>query len=412
MNPSSILFAFIVFSLVDLGWSMFLLALNYREAGLHRSELPPYDRSGMSAEEVVKAQDYSREKMRLSSVDAVIGTFLVLLLAAVGFFGFLDSFLAPIGSLYWRGAAFFGILFLGQAFLSAPFDLYGTFGIEKRYGFNTTNVRTWLLDRLKGALLAAAIGLPLLFLLYVFIDRTGGAWWLWAGAIFSLIDIVISLLFPLVIAPLFNKFSPLSDGSLKDRIGELSSRLAFRYGGVFVMDGSKRSRHSNAYFTGMGRVKRIVLFDTLIAQMSEDEVLAVLAHEIGHEKKRHILKMTFITIIFSFAAFWVLDLCMNWKDLYAAFGFAAPSKHALLFIVSLISGPATFFLTPCFSALSRKHEYEADAFAARATSPAAMGSALTKLNKENASNLWPHRLYSFWYYSHPTLADRLKAIEK
>jgi STE24 endopeptidase len=178
------------------------------------------------------------------------------------------------------------------------------------------------------------------------------------------------------------------------------------------MDGSKRSRHSNAYFTGMGRMKRIVLFDTLVAQMGEDEVLAVLAHEIGHEKKRHVLKMTFLSIILSFIGFWVLALCMGWNDLYAAFGFAAPSKHALLLIVSLVSGPATFFLTPWFSALSRKHEYEADAFAALATSAGAMGGALRKLNKENASNLWPHRLYAAWYYSHPTLQDRLAAIEK
>ena len=413
MTPSSILLAFIVLSLVDLGWSTFLLALNYREAALHRGALPTWFKGEMSAEETRKAYEYSAARMRLSFIESSLGTFAVLLLAVFGAFAWVDAAAGALtDSAYWRSAAFFGILLLGQSILFSPLSLYGTFVVEKRYGFNTTTVRTWLLDRFKGALVGAALGLPLLFLLYAFMDTTGGSWWLWAAAIFSAIDIVISLLYPLLIAPLFNKFSPLGEGSLKEKIDGLSKRLSFRYGGIFVMDGSKRSRHSNAYFTGMGPLKRIVLFDTLIAQMTEDEVLAVLAHEIGHEKKRHVLKMTAIAILFSFAGFWVLDLCMGWGNLYAAFGFASPSRHALLLIVGLISGPATFFLTPLLSGLSRKHEYEADAFAAAATSAEAMGSALTKLNVENASNLWPHRLYAAWHYSHPTLGDRLAAIEK
>jgi STE24 endopeptidase len=178
------------------------------------------------------------------------------------------------------------------------------------------------------------------------------------------------------------------------------------------MDGSKRSRHSNAYFTGLGRVKRIVLIDTLASSMTEDEVLAVLAHEIGHEKKRHVLKMTVASIAFSFLGFWILALLMNWSALYAAFGFADESKHALLSILALVSGPATFFLTPAFAAWSRKHEYEADAFAAAAAGSDALASALIRLNRENASNLWPHPLYSAWYYSHPTLRERIAAIRR
>jgi STE24 endopeptidase len=184
------------------------------------------------------------------------------------------------------------------------------------------------------------------------------------------------------------------------------------------MDGSKRSRHSNAYFTGLGRSKRVVLFDTLVAQMSEDEILAVLAHEIGHEKKKHVIKMTAVSIALSFVTFWVLSLMMRWGALYAAFGFTEASKHAIILILALVSGPATFFLAPVFSAWSRAHEYAADAYAAdhalarREEGAAALGSALVKLNRENASNLWPHPLYSFWNYSHPTLCERLKAIGK
>ncbi len=413
MTPYAILLVFIVLTFLDLGWHMALLALNYREAGRRRGQLPAEAASGMSAEEALKAHDYSRAQMRLSFVATPLGTFAVLALAVSGAFGALDATVGGlVDSAYWRGAVFLGFLIFAQVVLSAPFDLYGTFVTEKRYGFNATTPRRWLLDRLKGLLIGTALGLPLLFLLYAFIDLAGRAWWIWAAAVFSVIDIVLSLLYPLLIAPLFNKFSPLAEGSLKERIDELAEKLSFRYGGVYVMDASKRSRHSNAYFTGIGRLKRIVLFDTLIGQMSEDEALAVLAHEIGHEKKRHILKMTVIAVLFSFIVFWVLNLFMGWKALYAAFGFSGPSKHALLLIVSLVAGPATFFLTPLLALLSRKHEYEADAFAARATSREAMGSALRKINRENASNLWPHPLYAFWYYSHPTLSDRLAAVAK
>jgi STE24 endopeptidase len=178
------------------------------------------------------------------------------------------------------------------------------------------------------------------------------------------------------------------------------------------MDGSKRSRHSNAYFTGLGRVKRIVLYDTLVKQMGEEEVLAVLAHEIGHEKRRHVLKMTVVSIALSFFVFWLLGRLMDWPALYSAFGFGGASKHALLLILALCAGPFTFVLTPAFSAWSRRHEYEADAFAVRATGAEALASALVNLNRENASNLWPHPLYSLWYYSHPTLTERLAAIRR
>lgn len=408
----TLLLLFIAVSLLDLGWTVFLMALNYRESVRRGGALPADAPVGLSTVDAEKAAAYSRARMRLAFIDTPISVLAVLALAAGGAFGRLDSFLAgAVASAYWRGAAFLGCFFLLQALLSVPADLYGTFVVEKRFGFNKTTPATWALDRLKGTLLATAIGLPLLALLYAFMDRAGSAWWLWGAAVFSVINIVISLLFPLVIAPLFNKFSPLPEGSLKDRIAELAGRLSFRFGGIFVMDGSKRSRHSNAYFTGMGALKRIVLFDTLIAQMNEEEILAVLAHEIGHEKKRHMLKMTAVSVLFGFLSFWTLDLCMGWTAMYAAFGFAAPSRHALLLIVGLISGPATFFLTPCFSALSRRHEYEADAFAAAAASPEALGSALTKLNVENASNLWPHPLYAAWHYSHPMLRDRLAALK-
>ena len=411
MNASTILFCYVALALLDLGWGSFLSALNYRSVSRHGGEVPKELHKSVSKDEAAKSADYSKAKMRLAFLETPLLTLIVLFAAVLGFFGLFDSWIGSLGlGAYWRGALYLGALILVQGILATPFGLYSTFVLEKRFGFNTTTMKTYLLDTLKSFLLSAALGLPLLALLYAFIDGAGSRWWLWAAAIFSVVDIGISLLYPLVIAPLFNKFSPLPEGSLKERIEELAKKLEFRVSGIFVMDGSKRSRHSNAYFTGLGRMKRIVLYDTLVSSMSEEEILAVLAHEIGHEKKKHVLKMTALSIALSFATFWILDLLMRWSDLYTAFGFAAPSKHAILLILALVSGPATFFLAPAFSAWSRAHEYQADAFAAKAAGAEALGSSLVKLGRENASNLWPSRLYSAWYYSHPTLCERLMAI--
>ncbi|HTX72606.1 MAG TPA: M48 family metallopeptidase [Rectinemataceae bacterium] len=388
-----------------------LTLLNYRRVMARSGRLPAALLGQVSDEEHRKASRYSLARMRLGFVSGPVVTLLMLAAVLSGFFGLLDHTIAgAIHGEYLRGAAFMGAFALLLALLSLPFSLYSTFVLEKRFGFNTTKPLTWLLDALKGAALSIVLGLPLLLLLFLFMDGTGRLWWLWAFALFTVVDVIISLLYPLVIAPLFNKFSPLPEGSLSERIRGMADRLGFRMSGIFVMDGSRRSRHSNAYFTGFGRLKRVVLFDTLVSQMSEEEILAVLAHEIGHEKKRHVIKGMILSTLLSLLGFWLLSLVQSWGPVYPAFGFTAPSKEALLLIVSLASGPCTFFLTPLFSAWSRRHEYEADRFSAAAAGAKEMGSALVKLNRENASNLTPHPLYSFWYYSHPTLLERLSAI--
>ena len=411
MTPQAILAGFIALAALDLGWALFLTLLNYRNAARHAGEVPEELGASVSAEEAVKSSAYSMARMRLSFAANPIGTLIVIAAAATGLFGLLD---ARVGGLvaapYWRGALFLGLLLLAQALLASPFSLYSTFVLERRYGFNTTKFGTWAFDAVKSALISVVLGLPLLYLLYAFIDGMGPLWWLWAAVIFSAINLVLSMIYPLVIAPLFNKFTPLPEGTLRSRIEELARRLEFRVSGIFVMDGSKRSKHSNAYFTGLGAFKRIVLFDTLVSSMSEDELLAVLAHEIGHEKRKHVLKMTAVSIAFSFLSFWALSVLMAWPELYAAFGFASPSKHAMLLILGLVSGPATFFLAPAFAAWSRRHEYQADAFAAAAAGVEPLCSALARLNRENAANLWPQKLYSAWYYSHPALRERLAAI--
>lgn len=411
MTPFAVLACFIALVLLDLGWGLFLTALNYRRVRSRSGQVPEALGGLVSPEEAAKAASYSMAKMRLGLVEQPAVAALTLAAVCLGLFGLLDGLIGrAVAGEYWRGAAFLGAALAAEALLTSPFSLYSTFSLERRFGFNRTKLGTWLLDALKSALLTAALGLLLLRLLYAFIDGAGRLWWLWAAAAFSVLDVLLSMIFPTLIAPLFNKFKPLPEGSLSARIAGLTGRLGFRNGGVFVMDGSRRSSHSNAYFAGVGSTRRIVLFDTLIESMGEDEILAVLAHEIGHAKLRHVLKRTAASVALSFAAFFVLDLMMGWEALYAAFGFAGRSKHALLLILGLVSGPATFFLVPALSAWSRRHEHAADRFAARAVGPEPLSSALIRLNRENASNLWPHPLYSAWYYSHPTLVERLEAV--
>ncbi len=442
MNSAAILLVYLCLAGLDLLWNLFLGLLNCRNLKRHGSEVPAAFAAAVSPAEADKSAQYSLARMHFSLVEETLSDLLFMALAASGLFGVFDAitgnWAAALGAgAYWHSAFFIFALLFAQEILSVPFSLYSSFKLEKRFGFNTMTARTWFLDELKGLLLSLALGLPLLALFSWFMGAAGRFWWLWAAAVFSAIDLLVSLLYPLVIAPLFNKFNPLQAGSLRSRIEKMAALLDFRMSGIYVMDGSKRSKHSNAYFTGLGRVKRVVLYDTLVNSMNENEVLAVLGHEIGHEKMKHIIKMMCASIALSFLGFYVVSLLADWPELYSAFGFikdGAPvmSIEALLLIFSLVSGPATFFFTPLGSFWSRKHEYEADRFAVEAVNrldpgtasapegtPAtqsagsvALSSALIKLGKENASNLWPHPLYSFWYYSHPTLVERLNAIAK
>ncbi len=292
-----------------------------------------------------------------------------------------------------------------------PISLYRTFEIEERFGFNKSTLKLWVFDRLKGVILSGIIATPLLLALFWFMDRAGPWWWVYASVTVVLFQLVLVYVFPVWIAPLFNKFTPL-EGVLSDRIVALSEKLGFKIAGVFSMDGSRRSGHGNAYFTGFGGSKRIVLFDTLIQQMTEDQVLAVLAHEIGHQKMGHVKKMLFVSCVMTVLGFWAVSLGMNTGALYTAFGFERSSSHAALIIFSFLSGPVLFFASPLFSALSRRHEYQADKYAREAMGESvSLSRALIVLSKNNLSNLTPHPLYSAVHYSHPTLIERLRALQ-
>lgn len=296
---------------------------------------------------------------------------------------------------------------------SLPFDWWGQFRLEERFGFNTTTQRLWWLDRLKGLLLAAVLGYPLLVLVVKLFGWMGERWWLWAWGVMMAFQLVMMVLAPIVILPLFNKLTPLGEGSLRERLLALGERTGFSAKTILIMDGSKRSRHSNAFFTGFGRFRKIVLFDTLIAQLNEPELEAVLAHEVGHYKRGHIPKMLVWSALSSLAGFAVIGWLARAAWFTEGFGFAPDSGVApTLLLFALLSGAATFWLSPMMNFWSRKHEFEADAYAAAAVGSATpLIGALRKLTEKNLSNLTPHPLFSAWHYSHPTLLERESAVK-
>jgi len=282
--------------------------------------------------------------------------------------------------------------------------------LEERFGFNTTTQKIWWMDRCKGLLLGIGLGLPLLILILKLVEWTGQRWWLWAWAVLLAFQMIMLVLAPVLILPLFNKFTPLQEGSLRNRLLALAMRTGFRARSIQVMDGSKRSRHSNAFFTGFGGFRKIVLFDTLIQQLEAQELEAVLAHEIGHFKLKHIPKMLALSALGSLIGLYIVSVLAGQRWFYRAFGFQPDLSIALL-LFALLSGLITFWFSPVAHWWSRRHEYQADAFAAKVMSkPQPLIEALRKLNEKNLSNLTPHPVYSGFYYSHPGLLERETAL--
>jgi STE24 endopeptidase len=321
------------------------------------------------------------------------------------------SVLAMAGFLFATGVAL--------SIVSLPFAWYAQFKLEDRFGFNTTTGKTWVLDHLKGFLLAVLLGFPLLALVLKLIEWTGPTWWIWAAAIVIAFQLLLLVIAPAVIMPLFNKFTPLPEGSLRERLFALAQRTEFPTRSIEVMDGSKRSRHSNAFFTGFGRFRKIVLFDTLVAQLAEPELESVLAHEIGHYKKRHVVKLLGVSIAGVLLGFAVVAWLARQQWFYRAFGFeyqaglAAANVVPAMLLFALLAGTIGFWFSPLVHMWSRRFEYEADAFAR-----AIMGEsqplvqALRKLSEKNLTNLTPHPLYSGFHYSHPTLLERERALQE
>jgi STE24 endopeptidase len=376
--------------------------------------VPEAFRGLIDQETYAKSVQYTLAKNRFSQFADVYHAVVLLLALFSGVLPWGYEFSnSHLGESAWAMAAF---LFAAGAVLALPgltLDWHEQFRLEQKFGFNTTTPKVWWLDRVKGFVLALVLGYPLLVLVLKFVEWTGDSWWLWAWGALLVFQLVMVVLAPVLILPLFNKLTPLPEGSLRERLAQLAGRTQFHARSIQVMDGSKRSRHSNAFFTGFGRLRKIVLFDTLIAQLTEPELEAVLAHEIGHYKLKHIPKMLVASALGSLAGFYAISVLSKQEWYYHAFGFEPVSIVPALLLFGLLAGTVTFWFSPLAHWWSRRYEYQADAFAAKVMRDAnSLIGALRKLSEKNLSNLTPHPVYSAFYYSHPTLLERERALAK
>jgi STE24 endopeptidase len=399
---------------------LWLSRLNQRHVRTHADEVPPAFRGMINNATYCRSIDYTLAKSRFGQVMTVFdAAFLIgLLFSGVLPWAF-GKFMANFGTSIWAMASFLFAAGVALSIVSLPFGWYAQFKIEERFGFNTTTMKTWVLDRLKTFLLAALLGFPLLVLVLQLIEWTGSNWWIWAAVIVIVFQLFLLLIAPALIMPLFNKFTPLPEGSLRERLFALAWRTNFPTRSVELMDGSKCSHHSNAFFTGFGRFRKIVLFDTLVAQLAEPELESVLAHEIGHYKKRHVVKSLGVSIISVFVGFAVVAWLARQNWFYRAFGFeyhagfSAANIVPAMLLFALLAGTLSFWFSPVVHMWSRRFEYEADAFARMTMGDAQpLIQALRKLTEKNLGNLTPHPLYSGFYYSHPTLLEREQALRR
>lgn len=360
-----------------------------------------------------KISDYTVENSRVGLVESVIDNIFVILFLFCGLLGTYDRWIASLThSFLWGGVLFFLILVYAQTIIDIPFSLYRNFRVENRYGFNTMTVRLWLTDLIKSISIATILGSVAVLAALAIVQSSPFWWWLWVWVFFLVFGIFVMYISPYVIEPLFFKFEPVKAEGLEDSVRALMERAGLRVSRVFQVDASRRSRHSNAYFTGIGRVKRIVLFDTLIAQMTKDEILAVLAHEVGHWKKRHVLKRIIVSETLAFCGLFLAFRLLSWSGLPGLIDLESASFYARVVVLGFIGSLALFPFTPLSSFWSRRHEREADRFAVDLTGGTdAMASALIKLSRENLSNLHPHPLYAKFYYSHPPVVERVRELK-
>ncbi|MEJ2328944.1 MAG: M48 family metallopeptidase [Gammaproteobacteria bacterium] len=409
MNAFTLLF--MAFLVLWIGMSFWLSNRQERHVAAHRQTVPPEFASRVSSEEHMKAADYTNAKVRFGRVELLFSVLLLILWTLGGALDAIDRF--------WAGLALPGIVtgaavITSVAFITAvfglPASLYRTFVIEERFGFNRSDIATFCKDRLKGVLVLSLTGLPLLLLVLWFMEAAGRYWWLLGWAALALFSVALNWAFPRFIAPLFNRFEPLENGDVADRLKSLLERTGFRSDGIYVMDSSRRSTHGNAYFTGFGKTKRIVFFDTLLKQLKPAQIEAVLAHELGHFKRRHILKGMILSLAMSFTGFALLAWLMQQGWFYTGLGVSEPSSYMALLLFVLVAPVFTFFISPVMAWYSRRHEFEADAFAAGQADAASLASALVNLYRKNASTLTPDPLYSAFYDSHPPASIRIARL--
>ena len=376
--------------------------------------LPEEFKDTFDQEKYLKSQDYTRVNSRFSYITSTFSLVLSLIFIFGGVYNIIDLYVRSIGyGDILTGLLFFGLLTILTDILSLPFGLYSTFVIEEKFGFNKTTLSTYFIDKLKGYFLMIAIGGPLLSLVLFFFGQYGANAWFYAWILLVIFSLVMQPIFNLFIAPMFNKFTPLEEGPLLSKIKDYLKEVNFPVKKLEVMDGSKRSSHSNAYFSGMGKNKRIALFDTLVDQMDDDEIVAVIAHEVGHYKLKHVHTGIFLSAIQSGVMFFILSLFIKNLDLFSVFKMDNLSIYAGLVFFSILYTPISMIMGFIFSFISRKNEFSADAYSAKtAKLPGKLVTGLKKMSKENLSNLTPHWLNVMLNYSHPPVLDRIKALKE
>ncbi|MCW1921404.1 M48 family metallopeptidase [Luteolibacter arcticus] len=411
-NAVALLILVALFALWKLDFIATLLNLKALSPDLPREFADVFD-----AERYAQSQAYTRESARFEIIHSTFSLASLLVFWTLGGFGWLDGLARGwIAGEIPAGLVFLGLLFLGHTLLHLPFSIYDTFVIEEKFGFNKTTPKTFVIDQLKGLLLAALLGLPLAAgILWIFGNVAHA--WLWAWGFFVAFQLFLTWLAPTLILPLFNKFTPMADGPLRQAIHAMAEKCGFPLGEISVMDGSKRSTKANAFFTGFGKTKKIALYDTLVEEQTQDELVAVLAHEIGHFKLRHIIQRLAVSVLQAAALFYLLGLVIDGgkfsRELFDAFGVQTISAHVGLVLFGLLFAPVSRLLGIAAAAWSRKHEFEADAYAAKATGkPESLVTALKKLSAKNLSNLTPHPFRVFLDYSHPPVLTRIAALRR
>ncbi|MEM5435276.1 M48 family metallopeptidase [Paraburkholderia diazotrophica] len=409
----TVLFVIAVAAMV--GMKLWLASRQVRFVAAHRDRVPQQFAGTIALAAHQRAADYTIERTRLTMMEIVVSAAVLILLTLLGGVQILDIAVGDwFGQGYVGQIALVAVVIAITSAVDLPFDYYRQFVIEQRFGFNRMTKRIFFVDRIKGVLLGAAFGLPLLFVVLWLMNQAGAYWWWWAWVVWVVFQMLVLVLYPTFIAPMFNKFEPLRDEALVHRIDALMKRCGFAAKGLFVMDGSRRSAHGNAYFTGFGSSKRIVFFDTLLSRLSGSEIEAVLAHELGHFKRRHVIKRMIVTFAISLAMLALLGWLAQRTWFFEGLGVQPSmtgSNDGLALVLFFLAVPVfLFFVTPLGSLSSRKHEFEADAFAATQTDARDLVNALVKLYEDNASTLTPDPLYTAFYYSHPPASQRIDRL--
>jgi len=418
MSPSSFTVVFVAAVVCAFVVRLWLATRQMRHVARHRDRVPAAFAGTVTVEAHHKAADYTLAQLRFGLLSTAFGTAVLLAWTLLGGLDALNAGLRELvqprfGPMAYQLALVAAFVAIGVV-IELPLGWFETFRIEQRFGFNRMSFALWLADLAKGALLSALIGLPLAALILWIMGATGGLWWLWAWAAWVAFNLVLLVLYPTIIAPMFNKFKPLDDDTLSERVRALMQRCGFAAKGLFVMDGSRRSAHANAYFTGLGASKRVVFFDTLLARLTPGEVEAVLAHELGHFRHRHVRKRMVGIFTLSLAGLALLGWLAGQRGFFEGLGvapnLAAPNDALALLLFVLALPPFAFFVTPLTAQLSRRHEFQADAYACEQADGRDLARALLKLHEDNATTLTPDPVYVRFYYSHPPASERLAAL--